>query len=363
MRTVLHVVTSLNFGGVESHVGLVLERDHQSAFSHSVCALGHGGYVEESLRELGAQVFVLRQKPRIPSLGAIVSLVKLLRSLKPDVVHTHGAEANFHGVIAARLCGQRIVLAEEIGIPTHSWLARINFRAVYSLASKVISVSEVVAEELMQLREATSDQISVLPNPVRIEDWAVYEPDAGTFRLGFVGRLEEKKNPLELVRAVNLLVRRGANLSLDLVGDGSLWSSIESEIQLLELSDCVRLHGYSPSPVSDLLNCHLIVQPSLSEGFGLAVAEAMAAGIPVLSTSLGHGFELIEDGVSGWHLASSDKHSVATAIERIMGIDYSERLQVGERGKEFVRANFSVNQYLKKLDGMYLHLIQSAGAS
>ena len=112
-KSVLHVLTSLDFGGVETQMRLIAKNATSSKSEHSFCALGRGGAVLNEMKALGSQATALGCKATIPSFVAIFSLWRYFRRVKPDVVHLHGAEANFHGVIAARLAGISTVICEE----------------------------------------------------------------------------------------------------------------------------------------------------------------------------------------------------------------------------------------------------------
>src|SRR5690606_31379839 len=93
-------------------------------------------------------------------------LYRWLRKLKPDIVHTAAAEANFHGVVAARLAGVKVVIAEEIGFPNHSLKARLVFSAIYRLVDRVICVSQAVLDFLVNIKEIPLGKGQVIYNPV-----------------------------------------------------------------------------------------------------------------------------------------------------------------------------------------------------
>ena len=198
----LHILTHLDFGGVESRMRVVAAHAGKSVRRHAFCAIGQGGAVMRDIAALGLRVDALGQRVTIPSLAATRALYRHIRLLRPSVVHLHGAEANFHGVIAARLARVPVVVAEEIGIPDHSRKARAIFRQVYRRCDKVIAVSQAVANRIMEMGEAGPDQIEVIHNPFTVQEFHPPAPRDGPLLLGFVGRLEAVKNPLCAVEAV-----------------------------------------------------------------------------------------------------------------------------------------------------------------
>lgn len=348
-RRVLFVTHSLGFGGVESHLNSIADRINDNYGEAIFCALTSGGMVSESLSNRGHKVFLLDSRARVPDLLAILRLSKLIRKLSPDVVHCFGVEANFHGIVAAIASGVSQVFAEEIGTPTHSRKARWILNLVYRFAYGVIVPTQSVKDRLVSLKEAPAHKIRILPNPVETPAPVPIPKATSPFRLVFVGRLEPEKNALALVKAMTLLTKAGENISLEIYGDGSQHEAILREIEDNELTRRVWLHGQVNAPFGACAAAHLFVQPSLTEGFGIALIEAMSAGIPVLTTRVGVAQEIIRNGSNGWFLADSSETAIAATITNILKTDSNTLQKVGQRGKDQVGNLFSPEEYLHKL--------------
>jgi len=353
--TVLHVVTSLDYGGVETRMKLIAEYGNRDQFVHSFCAIAGGGNAARTLAEGGHQVHILGANPKIASVGAIFSITRVIWRLKPDVVHSHGGEANFHGTIAASLCFVKVRLAEEIGIPKHSQLARLVFRIVYRLASAVIGISDAVANSVEHLREVSRAKLCVIPNPFPVQPFHEFPAnlEGESFHIAFVGRLEPVKNPGALINAIYLLGKKGIKVELKIVGGGSLHTQLLDLGTTLGLSPNVFFLGYLDAPFEVLQDSQLLVQPSITEGFGLAVVEAMSRGIPTLVSPHGAGPDLIENGKTGWILSSVDPEAIAEHIAEIIRLSHETRLHVASTASEFVRETFTVDKYLKRLHELY----------
>ena len=359
LKSVLHVVTSLDFGGVESHMRVIAENRDLSGFRHEFCAISRGGDAEKKLRLMGCGIYILNSESRIPSISALVSLVGLIRQREPTIVHSHGAEANFHGTLASLLSGTKVRLAEEIGFPRHSLRARLAFRAVYLLASRVVAVSRSVAEEIIRLREVRSEKVTVLHNPLPRVTKPSKKPKSKGFELGFVGRLDEVKNLRNLIRAISILRHRGLEMRLVIVGSGPEDKALCHLVDTLEMSSYVKFVGQSGNPFGELGNCDLFVLPSKTEGFGIALIEAMSLSIPVLASHVGGGSEIIENSVNGWIMKSLDADGIADSVHEIMRLTNAERQEVANRGATHVRAAFSAETYFEKLDSLYAHLLST----
>lgn len=351
---VLHIVPGLGFGGLETRMEILGSHGVQDN-DLSFIAIANSGEAAKFLSASGLQVSALGLRARIPSICTLVRLVAEIRARRPTVVHTHGAEANFHGILAATLAGVRLRVAEEIGIANHSNMGRLVFRFVYSLATVVVAISRAVANRLIESGEAPRGKIRVIHNPVR--KLSAKKVQAGdVFSLGFIGRLEPEKNPLALIEAVQILRQRGRATSLVLVGEGSQRAHLESEVEKLGLHDQVLFAGYSRNPIEALGNCNLLVQPSYAEGFGLAVAEAMYNGIPVLVPPTGGTIEFVSHEKNGWVLRSVDSQTIASEVARIAKLDGANRESIGEEGRRVISESFSITSYIKALDNLYAEL-------
>ncbi|HHW34046.1 MAG TPA: glycosyltransferase [Paracoccus solventivorans] len=357
----LHVLGSLDFGGVESQMRIVAQHADASTYSHAFCAIARGGAAADQMRTMGAQVDVLGQRVTIPSLAATRALYRHIRLLRPSVVHLHGAEANFHGVIAARLARVPVVVAEEIGVPDHSRKARAIFRQVYRRCDRVIAVSQAVANRIMEMGEAGPDQIEVVHNPFTVQEFHPPAPRDGPLLLGFVGRLEAVKNPLCAVEAVAILRRNGIDASLVIVGDGSQRPLLEQRIRELDLTGRVTLAGFQSRPFELLRGFHFYLQPSVAEGFGLAICEAMSAGIPVIASAVGGAPEIVTHGHTGWLLDRPEPAALAELIREATTPDAPDPQTMARAARDHVLTHFSPAIYMQACDRLYDRLTAARG--
>lgn len=359
-RLVLHVLTALDFGGVESQMRLVAAHAAQSGWDHAFSAIGPGGAVQAELRAMGARAVALQQPVGIPSIRATFALWREMRRMRPAVVHLHGAEANFHGLIAARLAGVPVVIAEEIGIPRHSPRARRIFAWVYRRCDRVVAVSQAVKDSILSLGEAPEGAVEVIRNPFAPQDFQPFPPRGEVLEMGFVGRLEPVKNPLAAVEAVALLRDRGIAARLRILGEGSQRMLLERRIADLALEGQVRLEGFDPRPFDRLRGCHLYLQPSLSEGFGLAICEAMSAGLPVIATAVGGAPEIIAEGRTGWLLDRPEAGALAARIAEVQALSDAELAAIAAAGSAHVRAAFGPEIHAARCGALYAALAGGA---
>ncbi|MCI5149053.1 MAG: glycosyltransferase [Candidatus Electrothrix sp. MAN1_4] len=357
---VIHVVTSLDFGGVERHMEIIGHMLAHAQFRILFVAIGDGGAAEKKLRNLGANVVYLGQKTKIPSLGALYALLKLFWREKPVVVHTHGAEANFHGLLAARAIHIPVRIGEEIGIPNHSKFAKRIFRYVYSTAHRVIGVSQAVTDWLVESGEVNEKKTVCILNPVQLSGLRSRKRNDTVFRIGFVGRLEPVKNPKVLLDVFNVLLNKGIPAELWLIGDGTECAAIENRIHKLELQEKIHLLGYRNNPSFFLHQCDIYIQPSLSEGFGLAIVEAMGCGLSVIGTATGGIPEIVRDGVTGWIVEEPNIESLVDALLKAYQLGSDQLFEMGKKAHRSVENRFDPITYLEQLEKLYIDVKEKA---
>ena len=352
---VSNIFTSLDFGGVESHAVTINKNDTDKT-KHSFIAINKGGKAAEVIKGNDGNVTLLEKNASIPSLRAILSLYKNFKAENPDVVHTRGAEANFHGLIAARLAGVPVKIGEEIGIPNHSAKAKMIFKFSYLFANKVIGVSEAVTHWLVESGEVSMDKAVTIYNPVIIPKPRTNDSiTQDRFRICFVGRLEPVKNPLALVDALAIVIDQDIDAELSIVGDGSQKQLLIDRAQELNISDRVVLHGFQDKPDDYIRQSHVYVQPSISEGFGLALVEAMGCAVPVIATAVGGAPEIINDGHTGWLIHKTDAKTIAEKLVEVLKMPEDMLIDIGFAGRLSIETRFEPAVYMKEIESLYIN--------
>jgi len=348
---IIRLTTLLDFGGAEKKYLSFSEQKELLHHQYVFAAIGYGGNAEEIIRERGFEVHILNRNPAIRNLKNIFVLYKFFKKIKPDIVHTAAAEANFHGVIAAKLAGVKTVYAEEIGIPNHSKLARKIFNKVYRWTKGIICVSLAVKKHLISIGEINDKKGIVLYNPVGVPEKIDKKPSE-YFNVVYAGRLERVKN-------VGLLINAFAKLShndkmkLTVVGDGRERQQLEELTMSLGVENRVTFVGFSKKPEEYVSQADLFVMPSLSEGFGIAVVEAMFQGIPCLCSKVGGIPEFINDGKTGYLFNPDNLQELISKIEKIYDLPAYKRKIIGEKGQEYAFTHFSNQKYVCELEKIY----------
>jgi glycosyltransferase involved in cell wall biosynthesis len=350
---VIRLTTSLDFGGQEKKYISFSQQIPLIKNEYIFGAIGRGGFAENLLKSKNYNVQIFGKNPSIKNLQNILLLYKWLKLEKPDVVHTAAGEANFHGIIAAKLAGVPVIIAEEIGFPSHSKTARFVFAILYRFANRVICVSEAVKEFLIQFGEISPEKGTVIYNPVSKPKF--FDRDRQScFTIVSVGRLEKVKNQGLLIQAIYAL--QSHDIRLILVGDGSERTNLQSLIEELGLQKKVMITGFVSEPERYLAKADLFVLPSLSEGFGIAAVEAMLCAVPCLCSQVGGIPEFITEGETGWLFNPSSTEELPQKLQMILTMNPLQLAEIGYNGKAYVSDRFTEAKYVQQLEDLYQKL-------
>lgn len=352
---IIRLTTFLDFGGQEQkYISFSEKTDKSLSYEYIFASIGYGGYAEKKLIENGHQVKIFNSNPKITNIKNIWILYKWFKNIRPNIVHTAAAEANFHGVIAAKLAGIKVIIAEEIGIPNHSFLARIIFKMIYLLTDKVICVSKSVKNHLIKISEISESKGKVIYNPASITVTNSEMNLSNSFTIVCVGRLEKVKNQYLLISAFSKI--KDINAKLILVGDGRDRDILEDFITHLNIQERVKITGFVTNPDFYLNQAHLFVLPSLSEGFGIAVVEAMLNSVPCLCSKVGGIPEFITDFETGWLFDPNNESDLISKLNSIIETPYDDIKEIGVKGQSYVNNRFTPTIYKENIENLYLEL-------
>jgi glycosyltransferase involved in cell wall biosynthesis len=229
-------------------------------------------------------------------------------------------------------------------------LARCWVRHTLRNACSVITLTSSWHAEFAELVPGAT--IAVLGNPVLMpERIAALRKNVG--HVLFLGRLHEKKGVFDLVRAIPSVLEQVPEAKFTLAGDGDL-RGVAQQAEMLGVSHVLNLVGWVDGAVKEALlaSADLLVLPSHYEGFSVSLVEAMAAGVPVVSTAVGGVPDVLEDGACGVLVAPRDVKALADAlINTLLDTQANERM----RERAFVRAKerFSIPKILGALGNIY----------
>ncbi|HEV3478319.1 MAG TPA: glycosyltransferase family 4 protein [Gaiellaceae bacterium] len=346
----LVLVTLAEVGGAQAYVASLLPTLVRG-FQVTVAAYGPGP-LREAAAAAGARFVPLRhvRRPISPwrDLAGILELVRLLRRERPDIVHANSSKAGVLGRLAAVLTRVpiRIFTVHGWAFSAHSGAASHVYRAadrlMRPLTTATICVSERERARGLEARTCDPERTVVIPNAVDVARLPRASHDDTRASIVSVGRLAPPKDFRTLVRALALLPPGAVDALL--VGDGPDRAELEAEIARLDLGERVELAGERHDVPELLSRANLFVLSSLSEGLPVSVLEAMAAGLPVVGSSVGGVPELVGDGETGFLVEPGNPDELAAAIGRLLA-DPELRRRMGEAGRERARVRFALEPF------------------
>lgn len=348
---IIRLTTFLDFGGVEKRLANVsaIKDNNDWIF----CAINKGGQAEKEIIKNNKKVFCLYLPYKIPNIKTLYKIYTFIIKKQPDVVHTSGAEANFYGVLAAKLAGVPKIVAEEIGTPSQSALGKLLFRFIFKISNYVVGNSLPVINYLKEKNKVSDKKLSLIPNPILFKELSKRKNHASIFKLISVSRLEKVKNIQDILYVVKRLKKEGIKIEYNIIGSGSEEITLRKQVEALKLKNEVNFLGFISNPYPHLLHSDLYIINSFTEGFSNSLVEAMYSGTPSLSSKSGSAEEIIIHGKNGWLVEVGDQQSLFLVLKEIISLDSKLRLKIGLSGKKMVEENYSLDSHMKKLLSIY----------
>jgi len=314
---VLHVLLSLEIGGMEQVVADLISNIDKDRFTTVVVCLESLGPIAAELSKKGLEVIRVGRMTPILSFVYPDKLLRLIRDYHIDVVHVHSG-CWHKASMAARLCGVKNVIYTEHGrIFPDSWRVVLLDRLYAPLTRHVVAVSENLAEYMSSTVGIPTRKISVISNGVDVDRFlGARRPSVvgGNLCIGIIARLVPVKDIATLVRAMAIVYKRNPLLGLSIVGDGPERDFLVSLARELGLSSVVTFHGFRRDIPEVLREMDIFTLSSLSEGTSITLLEAMASGKPVVVTNVGGNPAVVAHGVNGFIVPPGEPVKLAEAL-------------------------------------------------
>lgn len=379
---VAHLIESLGAGGAERLLYTNLKHlDARRFRSTVVTVFAQPDHWAEPIRDLGVPVVTLgcgglRDLPK-----GVARLRRLLRDDPQDLLHTHLWAANVIGRVAGRLAGVPVISsvhnpdhepeawgdgADVSGWKRYSSLALDRWTTRFGCEG-MVAVSEYVRRYAARRLKFPPDRIELIYNPIDVEALAPASAPARaelfdglgigpeSLVLLNVGRVSPQKGLLYAVRAMPAVLARHPSAHLVSAGptsDGAWLAKLESEAAALGVAERVHFLGARRDVTELLRACDLFVFPSLYEGLGIALVEAMAVGCACVAARTGPIPEVVTHGRDGWLVPAADAGALAEAVCALLD-DPGRREALGRAARESALARFQPQAAADKLAAAY----------
>lgn len=361
---VLHLTTaSQPIAGAERLLVDIARHGRQHGWTNTFVTLAPRGELHDLVEAEGCANHALGLTSPRQVGHALRTLRRILRQCQPDVLHTHLHHAS---ILGAATAGAIPVVHSRhysdymerfrgpVARALDGWAAR--------RAAQVIAVSDAAGDHLLG-EGVPKARLHIVPNGVDLDRIDALDLDQGRRVLAglgwgpgpFIGcaaSFHPRKGHDVLVAAFAVVAAQVPTARLALLGQGPGQDAVRSQLQALGLADRVALLGHHPLGHEVMAVLDAYVQPSIEEGFGLAVVEAMAMSRPVVVSDVGGMRQTVEDGVSGLRVPPGDATALAQAILSVLS-DARRAAALGAAARQRVAQRYSVHRMLAQYDHAY----------
>jgi sugar transferase (PEP-CTERM/EpsH1 system associated) len=370
---ILHILNSLQIGGLENGVVNLINLLDHGRFEHSICCITSSGPMAERLTKF-VKVYTLNKGNNRDYLLAL-KIKRIIDEIKPHIVHTRNWSA-IDGVLGAKLAGVKFVIHGEHGReatdPTGKNIIRKKIRRILSpWISRFITVSAELKNWLINDIGVREEKIIQIINGVDTEKFKPgtdkklsksrigMEPDC--FVIGTVGRLDPVKDIQTLIMSFSYFAAYTQKSNtrdkrkLLIIGSGPEEQRLKTLVEELDIADSVYFLGTCTNIPELMQSLDVFVLPSIAEGVSNTVLEAMASGLPVIATKVGGNLELVADGKTGFLFSPGDYRSLAEKISFYFN-NHSLLKEHGFNGRVRTENEFSLPVMVRGYEEIYTSL-------
>ena len=365
MIRILHVDSERPWRGGQQQVLLLMRRQRSRGDDpHLVAPVGSALAERASKEEFAVHPLPMRGTWDLPS---VFALARLMREDRPDIVHWHAARAHAIGAMAALIApGPARVLSRRVHFPVRRSLGS---RLLYALPiERIAAISQAVRDSLVR-SGVDSGLIRIVPSGIDVASLSgPFDRSSARARLGAgdqdivalnVSALAPRKGQTDLLHATALSIRRVPSLKVWIAGEGPLEGKLRAEQRALGLEESVKFLGFRTDVFELLRAADFFCLPSLSEGLGTSILEAMAAGLPVVATRTGGVPEIVEEERTGILVPPSDPAALSDAMVRVAS-RADLRASMGGLGRERAE-RFSADRTAKLTCDVYRSALAARG--
>jgi glycosyltransferase involved in cell wall biosynthesis len=365
---ILHIIDSSGLYGAEVMLLDLMSEQVRMGHEPILASIGlrsiYEKPVELEARRRGLRVRPFRMRPG-PNIPGAFKVLRFAWEERVGVIHSHGYKGNIlFGLIPRRI--RRVPMVTTIHGWT--WTGEINRMLLYewldayslNFIDRIVLVNRAMQEH-PRLKGRSRLVMEIVENGIPVNGTLIDSPQLdnkivefcrGGYTVGAIGRLSREKGFDLLVEAVSVLVRKGKNIRLVIMGEGDLRSDLQKRVGKLGLGSHVLLPGYVGCARNYLPYLKMLVVSSLTEGLPIVILEAMLAGVPIVSTSVGGVPEVLQYGKAGILVPPLSVPALADGMACMISNSATAKEMV-EIGMESVKARYSATAMAVKYAKIY----------
>lgn len=351
---VCHLSMTLKTGGLERLLVDYGQFHNSNRFDLSFVALDGIGTPGDQLQAAGFDV----QHVRLAEIGKVNGFRKLVHILKTgefDILHTHNTYPHFYGALAAKWARIPVVVNSQHGRgcgPNRK--ALWQFRIANEMTNATVGVSADATQLCQQQNRWRSHNMRCIWNGIDVERFRFRGPHDTCTAIS-VGRLSPEKDYATLLRATKIVQSSFPDFKLKIIGDGAERPALELLARSLGITQIVTFLGERSDVHEQLATAGFFVSSSTTEGISLTLLEAMAVGLPIVTTAVGGSPEIVVPEKTGTLVPPQDPDCLAAAM-----IEMLERRalwpKLGRSGRERVVEKFNIRTMISEYESLYSEL-------
>lgn len=352
---VLHVIPSVGVGGAEKLALDICKFINKSKFEVKLVSLfaSTGSVYEQFARENNIEIIFLDKE-----LGFDYKIIKKLRNLfkreQVDIINTHLSVIIY--ILPAIILRKKIKVFHTVHNMANKELIepiKLIMRVAYKfLGVTPIGISDYITKTIHTEYNIKLSKIPCIYNGIDSELFSYRQRTSNKItKFIHVGRFTEQKNHRLLIQAFNLAVKKNPNMTLSLVGGGELFEEIQEYVKELGLCDKIIFRGIQKNVKNELEEADIFVMTSNWEGLPISVLEAMACGLPIITTRAGGVVDIVKHRQNGLVVELEDEQGIAEAM-LVLSKENKLVQEMSTASRELVN-HYDIRKQVEKYEQLY----------
>lgn len=371
---ILHVITGLETGGAERALYNLLQGGLSVEFESYVISLSDMGTIGPQIETLGVPVTALGMRSGRPTLASVFKLRNIIKDFQPDLIQGW----MYHGNLVASLA--RFFFTRDAAVV---WNVRqsvydlnsekrttrlvINANAYFSKSPDILLYNSQLSRKQHEALDFSADNGLVIPNGINLQQFTFSRLDrlavrkemgvpADALVVGHVARFHPMKDHALFLRVARSFVKSLPNVHFILSGRGVDWNEIGLSQEVpVEFRGQIHLLGERADVPALMSTMDVFCLSSWSEAFPNVLGEAMAVGLPCVTTDVGDSAMVVGD--CGVVVFPSDQSALTVGIDWLLSLSIDERQKLGQKARERIEKNFTLSAIVKRYVDLYNSLI------
>ncbi len=357
MEKVLIVIPQMGTGGAEKLIVNLLENfDYRKIDLHLMILYNfcNENNFEQRIKKLPVHIYTLNKKRGI-DLFAIFKAKKIISKIKPKIINTHLDSIT---TMLLSFNKKQIIfhtvhnIAENEAGGFQYFLRKLCLR-IFNF--KFIAISDLIQKSISAYYKIKSSEIKIIYNGINTNEFkCIREKNNKIDKINIisVGSLKHQKNYFEMIEIIKCLKNNSFDINLTILGDGVLKEQIQEKIKELNLNNFITLIGNVNNVQQYLSKADIYLSTSLYEGLPLSILEAMASGLPIISSRVGGVPDIVINGENGFLYELGNINDCVKSISTLIN-DYDLRYQMGQNSKERSKI-YDSKSCARKYENLYI---------